>query len=88
MESLPAGALRQSAIEAYADAANRWTPDLAAKQSMNLTDEAVRDQKVEAAVRRWLEVDAAAARRWIKSSDLPPQMKAQYSLLVGQPPIG
>lgn len=80
VDSLPEGGLRQTALESYSDAANRWTPDLAVKRAVDLENETIRKQKVEVCLQRWIELDPAAARQWVRESKLSPEIKARFSL--------
>lgn len=78
VDGLSQGALRQTALETYSDAATRWTPDLAIKRAVDLENESMRQQKVEVCLQRWMELDSPAARQWVKDSTLPVEIKARF----------
>jgi hypothetical protein len=76
--SLPAGPFRESAVQSYVEAVNNWAPDLGAKQAITLTDESVRNQKVETCVKHWMELDPISAQQWVKKANLPKYFKTRY----------
>jgi hypothetical protein len=80
VDGLAEGGLRQTALESYADAATRWTPDLAVKRAVCLENESIRQQKVEICLQRWIELDAPEARQWVRESKLSSEIKARFSL--------
>jgi hypothetical protein len=74
---LPAGPFRENAIQSYVQAVNNWAPDLGAEQAITLTDEGVRDPKVEMCMKHWMELDPVSAQRWLQAANLPQGVKNQ-----------
>jgi len=86
VDGLPEGALRQTALESYSDAAVRWTPDLAVARAAKLENESIRQQKVEAGLQRWMELDPTAARQWVHESGLSAETKARFPIAENSGP--
>ena len=69
---------REAAVQAYVEAVAEWAPEAAARMALEISDPAVRWQRVERCVTPWYELDAAPARRWFEAADLPAENKRQW----------
>jgi hypothetical protein len=78
VERLPSGALRDSAIGAYVEAAGAWQPEAAARLTLKTSDTTKRQQLVEQCFRFWRASDPASAERWLKGTDLDEQTKTAW----------
>lgn len=75
LTQLSPGPDRDEAILAYIGTAIQWTPDLAAEHALRIEDAHAQVRALRQSLRRWLEVDPASARRWIRESNLPPELE-------------
>jgi hypothetical protein len=85
-QSLPPGDLRESAIQAYVDAALHWSPDLATQQAATIADDSARNRKLQDCLTQWLAISPASARAWLKSAHLPREFKEQYLISKADAP--
>jgi hypothetical protein len=74
---LTAGHSRDSAVAAFAESLANSSPESAAKWLETVTDEEMRNSRLEMTAQRWLQTDEPAARQWIAQSALPPETKQQ-----------
>ena len=82
LQTLPAGASREAAVQAYVSQLAYSSPELAAPWAETLTDENLRNNQIENVARRWLETDRPAAEAWLAKVNLPDDRKQR---LLGKP---
>jgi hypothetical protein len=78
IDTLPAGALRESALQAFMDNARHWAPDVATKAAATIVDESVRRQRLQECLAEWQEIDPEAMTAWLREAPLPEDLKGQY----------
>jgi hypothetical protein len=84
IHSLAPGPAAQAAISGYIDAVVYWAPDLAAQHALAL-DPPFRDEKLVPSVGRWLELDPAAAKQWLKKTNVPKETKERCLAAASSP---
>ena len=75
LQTLPAGASREAAVETYVNNLAYSSPDLAAPWVETLTNDTLRNNQIENIARRWLETDRPAAIAWLATVNLPDDRK-------------
>jgi hypothetical protein len=75
LQGLPAGASRESAVQAYVSQLTQASPELAAPWAETLTDQNTRFNQMENVARRWLDTDRPAAEAWLAKVNLPDDRK-------------
>lgn len=83
--SLEPGSKRDSAVQAYSEAAGDWAPEVVVKLVAEMSDPSTRQQRVEQAFPHWLETDPHAAAQWLEGSDFPAEVKRRW-LATGNSP--
>jgi len=88
VESLPAGAIRDTAIATYIDTACYWRPERTAALALSLTDEVARRQKLEICLDQWMKLDTASLAQWLQTAPLPVDLKDKWQaqLTAGSKP--
>ena len=71
-------ALRDATLQAYVAAVEEWAPDSATKMAAQISDPAVRWQRVQDSLSRWWNIDEKSAGSWLESTDLPAENKRQW----------
>jgi hypothetical protein len=77
--SLSNGILRSTAISTFVDTAMCLIPEDAANLTLTITDENIRQQKLTACMKVWLETDPTSALKWLKTATVPPEFKERWS---------
>ena len=75
---LPAGGIRDTAIETYVEAVHVWHPEAAARLAAKAQDPALRERAVEKALTLWLELDPDSARRWLADTEFPGETRRRW----------
>ncbi len=75
LQTLPAGASREAAVQAYVSHLAHSSPDLAAPWAETLTDPNTRFNQIENIARNWLAADRPAAEAWLANVNLPDDRK-------------
>jgi len=75
LQTLPAGASREAALETYVSTLAYSSPELAAPLAETITVENLRNNQIENVARRWLETDHPAAAAWLARVNLPDDIK-------------
>jgi hypothetical protein len=78
VENLPAGRLRESAIQSYVQAVITWEPSQAVRLASTLKDDSAKIQQIDKCLHRWMELDRSAAQKWVRTSALPPDVKSKW----------
>jgi|GEM_PF-798075 len=69
---------RDVALQALSDAVVEWAPATATQMALRISDPDQRSTRVINDLDRWFEVDAASARAWLETADLPPETKQTW----------
>jgi hypothetical protein len=83
IKALPAGKSRESVITAFTDSMQYQYPEVAVPWIETLSDDGMRNSRLENALSRWLVTDDEAARAYVQRSTLPEATKKR--LLNRQP---
>ena len=75
LQTLPAGASREAAVQTYVSQLCYSSPELAAPWAETLTDQNNRNSQIENIARRWLQTDRSAAETWLAKASLPDDRK-------------
>ena len=70
---------RDAAIDAFVMSADGYDIKLAVEWANQMADPESRAARVEQVADRWLRVDKAAARAWLKNAQLPPGVAERLS---------
>jgi hypothetical protein len=71
LEHLPPGPDRDRAFRDFASVAALWTPDIAVRDAMLISNEVTRLEVLKECLPRWFEVDPVAATNWLNTAPLP-----------------
>jgi len=82
LQTLPAGASREAAVQAYIGQLTYSSPEVAAPWAETLTDQNARFSQIENVASNWLKADRPSAEAWLAKVNLPDDRKQR---LLKQP---
>jgi hypothetical protein len=77
--TLPPGPSRDEGLRAYAEQITPTFPSEAARWASAIAAQSMRTAQLERTLTAWMEMDSAAARHWIKTANLPAQLRERLS---------
>jgi hypothetical protein len=77
LEHRPPGPDRDQAFRDFATVAVLWTPDIAVRDALLISNEMTRVEVLNDCLPRWFEVDPAAATNWLNTAPLPAELKTR-----------
>jgi hypothetical protein len=78
LEKLPPGPAHDQAARSFVTAAAMWAPDIAARETLLIENEAICAEAVNECLPRWLEVDLTSATNWLNQAKLPAAFKSRW----------
>jgi hypothetical protein len=78
VDQLPAGPVRENAIENYVDAAAPWNPEAATRLAYKSENLAIRQQRVAPCFQLWRAWNSEAAQRWLAETSFHEELKQRW----------